>query len=227
MKIDFKKEYKELYQPKTTPSIIDIPEMTFIMVDGKGNPNTSTDYKNAVELLYGLSYAIKMTNKHILDYVVPPLEGFWQVDDKGFKGGSVNLPAANSSQGSPDIFRVLGAPILDKNKFIWTMMIRQPDFVTSEVFETAKTALSKKKPGFDVTLARLETITEGLCVQIMHIGSYDDEPATIATLDQYAIDNGYIIDIDETRHHHEIYISDPRKIAPEKLKTVLRHPIRK
>ena len=207
MKLDFKKEYKELYQTKTTPSIINVPEMTFITVDGKGNPNTSQEYKNAVELLYGLAYTIKMSNKYILDYVVPPLEGFWQIDDKDFKGG--------------------GAPILDKSKFCWKMMLRQPDFVSAEVFEAAKTVLSKKKPEIDVTLARLETMTEGLCVQIMHIGLYDDEPATIAVLDQYAVDNGYMIDINETRRHHEIYISDPRKTAPEKLKTVLRHPIKK
>ena len=207
MKLDFKKTQKELYQPKTTPSIIDVPEMTFIAIDGKGNPNTSIEYKNAVELLYGLAYAIKMNNKHILDYVVPPLEGFWQVDDESFKGG--------------------GTPILDKSKFIWAMMLRQPDFVTAEIFETAKTVFSKKKPNVDVNPAMLTTITEGLCVQVMHIGSYDDEPATVATLDQYAIDNGYVIDINETRRHHEIYLSDPRKTAAEKLKTVLRHPIRK
>jgi len=128
------------------------------------------------------------------------------VDDKDYKGG---------------------APIIDKSKFLWTMMIRQPDFVDDKIFEVAKAALAKKKPNIDAQPAKLETINEGLCVQIMHIGSYDDEPATIQILDQHAIDMGYIIDISETRRHHEIYLSDPRKVAAEKLKTVMRHPIRK
>jgi hypothetical protein len=205
MPIDYKKTEKDLYQPKTTPSIIEVPEMTFITVDGKGDPNTSAEYTAAVELLYGLSYTIKMGNKSVLEYVVPPLEGFWSVNDN-FKGG--------------------GAAISDKSKFVWTMMIRQPDFVTAEVFETARTALPKKKSSLDTSKARLTTITEGLCVQIMHIGPYDDEPATIAVLDRFAAENGYVVDIGETRYHHEIYLSDPRKAVPEKMKTVIRHPIR-
>ncbi len=204
--LDYKKTEKELYLPKTTPSVINVPPMTFITVDGRGDPNTSAEYAAAVELLYGLSYAIKMSNKSILEYVIPPLEGFWSLDDD-FRGG--------------------GAAISDKSKFIWTMMIRQPDFVTEEIFEAAKAALAKKKPHLDTSKAKLETIDEGLCVQIMHIGSYDDEPATIVALDNYAIQNGYALDFSELRRHHEIYISDPRKVAPEKLKTVLRHPIRK
>jgi hypothetical protein len=205
MPIDYKKTEKDLYQPKTTPSIIDVPQMMFIAVDGKGDPNTSAEYTSAVTLLYGLSYAIKMSNKSVLEYVVPPLEGFWSVDDD-FRGG--------------------GAAIRDKSKFIWTMVIRQPDFVTADIFETAKAVLAKKKPSLDTSKAQLKTITEGLCVQVMHIGSYDDEPATVAALDGFVIENGYAIDIDDTRRHHEIYISDPRKVAPEKLKTVLRHPVR-
>ena len=205
MPIDYKKTEKDLYQPKTTPSIINVPEMTFITVDGKGDPNTSAEYTAAVELLYGFSYTIKMGNKSILEYVVPPLEGFWSVDDD-FRGG--------------------GAVISDKSKFVWTMVIRQPDFVTADIFEASKAALAKKKPSIDTSKAKFKTITEGLCAQVMHIGSYDDEPATVAALDGFAIENGYIIDIDDTRRHHEIYISDPRKVAPEKLKTVLRHPIR-
>lgn len=205
--LDFKKEYKDLYQPKTNPSIVEVPKMTFIMADGIGDPNTSEEYASAVELLYGLSYAIKMGNKDKLEYVVPPLEGFWNVADEAFRGG--------------------GAAITDKSKFEWTMMIRQPDFVTSEIFQTAVAALQKKKPHLDTTRARLETLTEGLCVQIMHIGSYDDEPATIMRLDKYTLENGYQIDINANRRHHEIYLSDPRKTAPEKLKTVLRHPIKK
>jgi hypothetical protein len=206
MPIDFKKIEKDLYQPRTIPSIINVPEMKYIAVDGKGDPNKSLEYAEAVELLYGLSYAIKMSNKSILEYVVPPLEGFWSVDDD-FRGG--------------------GAEINDKSKFIWTMMIRQPDFVTEDILEVAKISLAKKKPNLDISKAKLETITEGLCVQVMHIGSYDDEPATVAALDGFAIENGYVLDINDIRRHHEIYISDPRKVAPEKLKTVIRHPIRK
>lgn len=206
MPIDYKKTEKHLYQPKTTPSIIDVPQMTFIAVDGKGDPNTSAEYAAAVELLYGLSYTIKMSNKAVLEYVVPPLEGFWRVDDD-FRGG--------------------GAAINDKSKFIWTMVIRQPDFVTADIFESAKAAFAKKKRDLDQSKAQLKTITEGLCVQVMHLGSYDDEPATVAALEAFATENGYVIDIGSTRWHHEIYLTDPRKVAPEKLKTVLRHPIRK
>jgi len=204
MKVDFKKEYKELYMPKTTPAIVDVEEMIFIMVDGAGDPNTSADYAAALELLYGLSYAIKMGNKAILEYVVPPLEGFWKTSDD-FRGG---------------------APIADKGTFEWTALIRQPDFVTAEIFDAAKGALAKKKPSLDVSKARLEKHTEGLCVQVMHLGSYDDEPATIAAMERYAKESGYAIDISDARRHHEIYLSDPRKTAPEKLKTVIRHPVR-
>ena len=209
MPIDFKKEFKDLYQPKTAPSIIDVPEMIFIAVDGKGDPNTSAAYKNALEVLYGLSYSIKMSKmggkqpEGYFEYVVPPLEGLWWGEDGYFNGTSV----------------------ADKNKLHWTSLIRQPDFVTPEVFDTAKTSLAKKKPDLDTSKARLIKIAEGLCVQIMHIGSYDDEPATIAAMERYAIESGYVIDINDVRRHHEIYLSDPRKIPPEKLKTVIRHPI--
>jgi hypothetical protein len=206
MGIDFKKTEKELYQPKTAPSTIDVPEMAFIMVDGAGDPNTSLVYKSAVELLYGLSYSIKMGSKSALEYVVPPLEGFWSAED-GFKGG--------------------GEAISDKSKFVWTMMIRQPDFVGAEIFEAAKASFSKKKPGLDISKARLETLLEGLCVQAMHLGPYDSEPATVAAMERFAAENGYSIDINGTRRHHEIYLNDPRKTAPEKLKTVIRHPIKR
>jgi hypothetical protein len=205
MAIDFKKEQKELYQPKTTPSIVNVPEMIFIAVDGKGDPNTSAEYGTAVEALYSLSYSIKMNNKSVLEYVVPPLEGFWNVDDDAFKGG--------------------GAVIADKSRLEWTSLIRQPDFVTDEILESAKAILAKKKPNLDTSKARLIKFAEGLCVQVMHIGLYDDEPATIANMDKHAIDNGYAIDINITRRHHEIYLSDPRKATIEKLKTVIRHPI--
>ena len=205
MPIDFKKEQKELYQPKTAPSVINVPKMTFIAVDGKGDPNTSAKYTAAIEVLYGLSYAIKMSNKHILEYVVPPLEGLWWGEDGYFDGASIT----------------------DKNKLYWTALIHQPDFVTVEMFGNAGAALTKKKPSLDISKARLIKITEGLCVQVMHIGSYDDEPATIAKMEHFAVESGYAIDINETRRHHEIYLSDPRKTAPEKLKTVIRHPIKK
>ena len=206
---DYKKRYKDLYSPKSKPTIIDVPEMTFIMVDGKGNPNTSVHYQNALEILYGLSYAIKMSKKSgtqpkgYFEYVVPPLEGLWWGEDGYFDG----------------------ANIVDKNKLCWTAMIRQPEFVTSEAFEAAKQALNKKKPELDLSLARIASFTEGLCAQIMHIGSYDDEPATIKILEQFIIDSGYSNNISESRKHHEIYLNDPRKTASDKLKTVIRHPI--
>jgi hypothetical protein len=147
-----------------------------------------------------------MGNKATLEYIVPPLEGFWETEDS-FKGG--------------------GAAIADKSKFVWTIMIRQPNFVTTEIFEDAKTALAKKKPFLDTTKARHITFAEGLCVQVMHIGSYDDEPATVAAIDKFATENGYELDMAGSRRHHEIYLSDPRKTAPEKLKTIIRHPVRK
>lgn len=206
MPIDYKKAEKELYQPNTTPALIDVPAMTFIAVDGSGDPNTVEEYAAAVELLYGLSYAIKMGSKSILEYVVPPLEGFWEIAGD-FRGG--------------------GAAIADKSKFVWTIMIRQPDFVTDELLARAKVSLAKKKPNLDTAKARLEKITEGLCVQVMHIGPYDDEPATIAALDRFTAEQGFLPDMNGSRRHHEIYISDPRKIAPEKLKTIIRHPIRR
>lgn len=205
---DFKKTQKELYQPETKPFIIDVPEMTFIMVDGKGDPNDPDgEYAAAIELLYGLSYTIKMGSKLVMEYVVPPLESLWTVDDDAFKGG--------------------GAAIGNKAKLLWTAMIRQPDFVTPEVFESARTALQKKKPSLNTALAQLKQWTEGLCVQVLHVGSYDDEPATVRLLDTFIDESGYRNDMSEMRRHHEIYLSDPRKTAPDKLKTVIRHPIAK
>lgn len=206
---DFKKEYKELYQPKTKPSIVDVPEMLFIAVDGEGDPNTSPEYQRAVQTLYGLSYAIKMSPRNgytiegFFDYVVPPLEGLWW-------GGDIDLETMT---------------ITDKSKFSWRMMIRQPEFVTEEVFAWAQETLAKKKPELDPSIAKLWRFTEGLCVQVLHIGPYDEEPETVRRMDAWAEGQGYKIDISSTRHHHEIYLSDPRRTAPEKLKTVLRHPI--
>lgn len=203
--IDFKKTQKEFYRPKTEPSIVDVPKMTFIMIDGKGDPNKPDgEYAAAVELLYGLSYTIKMGNKAVLEYVVAPLEGLWTVDDAAFKGG--------------------GVAIKDKSKLIWTVMIRQPEFVTLDLFESARVVYQKKKP-VQKALPRLEQWTQGLCAQVMHVGSYDDEPATIERLDAFITKSGCRNDMSQTRRHHEIYLSDPRKTAPDKLRTVIRHPI--
>ena len=149
-----------------------------------------------------MSYGIKMSSKHILEYVVPPSEGLWDGGDAGI-GGPTN-----------------------KAKLTWTALIRQPDFVTAEILDATRLALAKRKPSLDTTLARLETLTEGLCVQALHVGSYDDEPATIATMQSFAADQGYAPDWSDGRRHHEIYLSDPRKTPVDKLKTILRHPVK-
>jgi hypothetical protein len=208
MAFDFKKEYKSLYAPTEKPSAVDVPEMTFIMVDGKGNPNTSAAYKAAVEVLYGLSYGVKMSKtggarpEGYFDFVVPPLEGLWW----NANGGVIT-------------------DISDKAGFCWTSMIRQPDFVTPEVFESIKAVVAKKKAGLDVSAARLQKFPEGLCAQILHVGSYDDEPRSTAVLEQFIAASGYSADFTNKRRHHEIYLGDPRKTAPEKLKTIIRYPI--
>lgn len=210
-KLDYKKQFKELYQPPAKPVLIEVPEMIFISVSGSGDPNTCSEYKEALEILYGLSYAIKMSKMNgtqpdgYFEYVVPPLEGLWYADGVSFDGVNVT----------------------DKNEFRWISMIRQPEFVTDEVFDAAKTALQKKKPQLDISKAKLMKYDEGLCVQIMHKGAYDDEPASIMQMKQFVAENGYAEDFSDGRYHHEIYLSDPRKTAPEKLKTVIRHPIRK
>lgn len=209
-KLDYKKEYKDLYQPSIKPSVIDVPEMLFIAVNGQGDPNTCAEYKEAMEILYGLSFSIKMSKmsgtqpEGYFEYVVPPLEGLWHVDDIAFDGMNVT----------------------DKNRFKWISMIRQPEFVTESVFESAREALAKKKPHLDLSKARLMKMTEGLCVQIMHKGAYDDEPASIEKLKRFAAENGYAEDFSDGRYHHEIYLSDPRKCAPQRLRTVIRHPVR-
>ncbi|NLI93057.1 MAG: transcriptional regulator [Peptococcaceae bacterium] len=214
---DYKKEYKDLYQPKQKPVLVDVPAMNFIMVDGAGDPNTSAEYQEAVELLYGLSYAIKMSKKSdrppagYFDYVVLPLEGLWWFKDGDFDGMRQ----------------------MDKSKFFWTAMIRQPEFVSEDVFAWAAAELKKKKPGLSVEKARLEPLTEGLCVQMMHTGPFDTEPATIAQMEQFIVSHGYENAISDPlssgqiRRHHEIYLNDLRKTAPEKLKTVIRHPVKK
>lgn len=215
-KLDYKKEFKELYIPKTNPMEIAVPSMTFIMVDGKGNPNDEDgEYKKAVELLYALSYTIKMSKKikneleGYFDYVIPPLEGLWWLKEDG----DMNFT--------------------EKEKFFWTSMIRQPDFVTKEIFEFACNVVKKKKPYIDVSKARLEIFKEGICVQCMHIGLFESEDITIKKIEKYVKENNLIIDINgfnedgKIRRHHEIYLSDPRKIDKERMKTVLRHPVRR
>ncbi len=210
-KFDFKKEYKDLYLPGKQPVMIDIPGMKFIMVEGKGDPNTCKEYSDAMEILYGLSYGIKMSKMNgtqpegYFEYVVPPLEGLWWVDEENFD--YMNMT--------------------DKNKFCWISMIRQPDFVTEGVFEQAKINLKKKKPDLKLEKAYLKIFTEGLCAQIMHVGPYDDEPETVKRLISFIEESGYEQDMSGMRMHHEIYLGDPRKAKPENLKTVIRHPIRK
>ena len=207
-KLDYKKKFKELYQPKTTPSLIDVPEMIFFAVDGKGDPNSCQEYKNAIEVLYGMSFTVKMSKLNgtqpegYFEYTVPPLEGLWYQED------------------------TVGIDYSRKNDFIWTSMIRQPEFVTEAVFELAKEALHRKKPQLDLSKLKMMRFKEGLCVQLMHIGSYDNEPESIARLSEFVSENGLCEDFTENRFHHEIYLSDPRKCAPEKLKTVIRHPVR-
>ncbi len=209
MAFDFKKEYKELYQPKDSPCIVDVQKANYIAVKGKGDPNQEGGaYQNAISVLYAIAYTLKMSYKtdyHIdgyYEYVVPPLEGFWWQDG------------------------VKGVDYSDKSTFNWISVIRLPDFISKDDFDWAiKTATKKKK--IDCSCAQYSTITEGLCVQVMHSGPYDDEPATVQMMDRYIDDNGYTNDFSDTRMHHEIYLSDPRKTPPEKWKTVIRHPIRK
>lgn len=211
LKFDFKKEYKSIYLQKTAPVLVDVPPMTYLCVDGKGDPNTSREYKDALAVLYGLSYTIKMSKmdgfqpQGYFDYVVPPLEGLWWMEKReGFDG----------------------IHITDKSCFCWTSMIGLPSFVSRQVLEQAKEKLHKKNPDLDLSHARMETLTEGLCAQIMHLGPYDGEPGTIRQMQAFLEAEGYITDINETRKHHEIYFNDPRKTAPEKLKTIIRHPVK-
>jgi len=209
--LDFKKEYKDQYLPKTTPSLIEVPALSFLMINGRGNPNTEPSYKRSVESLYSLAYAIKMSKMGnqqptgYFDFVVPPLEGLWWLEGLPFDGTVIDR----------------------KDDFQWIMMLRQPEFVTAEVVEDTKLTVLKKKPGLDLSGVRLQSFTEGLCAQVMHIGPYDTEPATIAQLEAFVLEQGYRTAMHGMRQHHEIYLSDPNKTAPEKLKTVIRHPIDK
>ena len=208
MAFDFRKEYKEFYLPKAVPSIVTVPKMNFIAVRGSGDPNDEDgEYKKATGLLYGIAYTIKMSKKGdhriagYFDYVVPPLEGFWRQDG------------------------VEGIDYAHKEAFQWISVIRLPDFVAKADFDWAvREAAAKKKQDF--SKVEFFVYEEGLCVQCMHIGAYDDEPATVRLMHDFMEREGYEPDITDTRPHHEIYLSDARKTAPEKLRTVIRHPVK-
>ena len=209
MAFDFKKEYKEFYMAKNKPQIVDVPRANYIAVRGKGNPNEENgEYQKAISVLYAVAYTLKMSYKTdyriegFFEYVVPPLEGFWCQD---------NIDGVNYS---------------DKSSFNWISVIRLPDFVTEKDFKWAIETAEKKKK-LDCSSAEFLTVDEGLCVQIMHIGAFDDEPKTVAVMDKFLEDNGYENDMNDKRLHHEIYMSDARKVSPEKWKTIIRHPIRK
>ena len=208
MAFDFKKEYKEFYMPKNKPSILTVPPMNYIAVRGHGDPNQEGgEYKLAIGLLYGIAFTIKMSKKGnhqmkgYFDYVVPPLEGFWCQDG------------------------ISGVDYAHKEDFNWISVIRLPDFVTKADFDWAVEEAGKKKKQ-DFSKVEFLNYDDGLCVQCMHIGSYDDEPATVQIMHEYMEAQGYDLDITDQRLHHEIYLSDARKVIPEKLKTVIRHPIK-
>lgn len=209
MAFDYKKEYKEFYMPKNAPSIVTVPKMNYIAVRGSGDPNEEGGaYKESIGLLYGIAFTIKMSKKGdhqiegYFDFVVPPLEGFWWQEG------------------------IVGIDYTHKEDFKWISVIRLPDFVTKEDFDWAvKEATIKKKTDF--SKAEFFTYDEGLCVQCMHIGAYDDEPRTVALMHKFMESEGYALDITDKRLHHEIYLSDASRITPERLKTVIRHPIRR
>jgi len=207
MAFDYKKEYKEFYMPKAVPGIVTVPRMNYIAVRGQGDPNEEDGaYKRAIGLLYGIAFTIKMSKKGdhridgYFDFVVPPLEGFWWQDG------------------------VEGVDYTRKEDFHWISVIRLPDFVTEADFAWAKEEAAKKKK-MDFSEVEFFSYEEGLCVQCLHIGPYDDEPATVARMHAFMESQGYALDITQERMHHEIYLSDARKVAPEMCKTVIRHPI--
>lgn len=209
MAFDFKKEYKEFYIPKDRPEIVEVPPANYIAIRGTGDPNVEGGaYQQTISTLYAVAYTLKMSHKTghrmegFYEYVVPPLEGFWWQDG------------------------VDGVNYSDKSSFHWISVIRLPEFVRKEDFDWAVETASRKKK-LDCSSAEFLTVKEGLCVQIMHHGPFDAEPATIALMDDYLAQNGYVNDMGAGRLHHEIYLSDARKVPPEKWKTVIRHPIRK
>lgn len=208
MAFDYKKEYKEFYMPPKKPGIVEIPAMDFVAVRGKGDPNEEGGaYKEAISILYAIAFTIKMSYKgdHRIDgyfqYVVPPLEGLWIQDG----GGAIDYTR--------------------KEDFKWISMIRLPEFVTKDVFDWAVKEAGEKKQK-DFSAAEFFTYDEGLCVQCMHMGPYDDEPETLAAMDAFAESCGYETDFSDTRMHHEIYLSDPRRCSPKNLRTVVRHPVK-
>ena len=208
MPFDYKKEYREFYLPPKKPTIVTVPQMNYLAVRGSGDPNAEGgEYKKSLELLYPIAFTIKMSKKGsraiegYFDYVVPPLEGFWWQDG------------------------VSGVDFSHKEAFSFISVIRLPDFVTRSDFEWAIAEAELKKKA-DFSRVEFFAYSEGLCVQCLHTGRYDDEPATIAAMHDFAAQNGYAIDITPSRMHHEIYLSDPRRCAPENLKTVVRHPIK-
>ena len=209
MAFDFKREFKEYYQPKNKPEIVNIPSINYLAVRGSGDPNDETgDYKKALESLYAVAYTLRMSYKTdykingLYEYIVPPLEGFWWQDG------------------------IDGVNYADKTSFNWISVIRLPDFISGKDIEWAvRTATKKKKT--DCSQVKFLTVNEGLCVQIMHIGPYDNEPVTVKLMDDYLAQNGYENNLNSERMHHEIYLSDPRKCLPEKMKTVIRHPIKR
>lgn len=209
MAFDYKKEYKEFYLPKNKPSIIEIPKMNYLAVRGKGNPNAEEgEYKESIGLLYGVAYTLKMSYKGsykingYFDYVVPPLEGFWWQDD------------------------INGMDYNRKDELNFISLIRLPDFITKKDFDWAIQEATKKKKQ-DFSKVEFLTYDERICVQCMHLGPYDNEPETVELMHKYLEEHNYELDITSTRFHHEIYLSDPRKTSPSKLKTVIRHPIKK
>lgn len=209
MAFDFKKEYKMFYKPKNKPEIVEVPKAHYIAVRGKGDPNeTGGAYQQAIQLLYSVAYTLKMSYKtdyHMegfFEYVVPPLEGLWWQD----RGGDINYK--------------------DKSAFHWISLIRLPDFVTPKDLDWAIATASKKKK-LDCSPVEWLTLDKGLCVQIMHQGPFDDEPKTIALMQEFLTENGYVTDLTDERRHHEIYLSDARRVAPDKWKTVIRLPIKK
>lgn len=209
MAFDFKKEYKVFYMPKNKPEIVTVPRMNYIAVRGQGDPNEAGGaYQQALGVLYAVAYTLKMSYKGehriegFFEYVVPPLEGFWWQDG------------------------VQGVDYSDKSAFRWISAIRLPDFVTEADFAWAVEMATQKKK-LDCSAAEFFTVEEGLCVQIMHLGAFDDEPASVAVMDRFLAENGYVNDLSWARLHHEIYLTDARKVSPEKWKTVIRHPIRK
>jgi hypothetical protein len=216
MKIDFKKEFKHLYQPTNKAfQVLEVPPMQFLMLDGRGDPNTAQEYQDAIEALYAVAYKIKFISKKILgkDYVVPPLEGLWGSPEMVF-----SLTGITNEKAWLEKFKAS-----DRDSWQWTMMILQPDWITQEIFSQAFEEASKSKNPASLDKLRLERYHEGLSVQILHIGPYANEGPILAKLHtRFLPENGYV----EAGKHHEIYLSDPRKTAPEKLKTVLRQPVK-